>query len=114
MNGNFPNDADGDALRNLIRNASDLSRPILVDFHVALPSEDAAKSLADVTSKLGYKVNIYESPECSLPWTCQCSSRILATHDALGAYQKELAIFAAKFGAHPDGWGSFGNKAEES
>jgi regulator of RNase E activity RraB len=113
MNTDFPEDADGNALRNSIKNGSDLSRPMLVNFQIAVPSEDAAKQLADVTSKLGYKVSVYESPECSLPWTCECSARIVATYDSLGAYQKELAVLAARVDGHPDGWGSFGNKDEE-
>jgi len=112
MNTDFPADADGNALRNFIKNGSDLSRPMLVNFHIAVPHEEAAKGLAGAVWKLGYRVENYPSPECSLPWTCECSVRILATYDALGAFQIELAKLAEPFGGHPDGWGSFGNKDE--
>lgn len=110
MSTKFPNDADGDALQNLVDHGSDLSRPLLINFQVAVPSQESADAFAKVVCKLGYKVSIYESPECALPWTCECSTRAIATYDALIAYQKELAVLATPFGGHPDGWGSFGNK----
>jgi len=109
MDHNFPNDADGDALRRLVDSGNDLSKPMFINFQVAVPDETAAKGLADVASKLGYRVDIYGSPECSLPWTCECSTRMLATYDGVISIEKELADLAAPFRGHPDGWGSFGN-----
>ena len=106
----FPDDADGGALRNIADDGSDLSKPMYVNFQVAVPDEEAATALADVAHKLGYRVSVYETPECSLPWTCECSTRMLATHLGVLAVQAELAELAAPFGGHPDGWGSFGNK----
>jgi regulator of RNase E activity RraB len=110
----FPNDADGDALRRLVNDGSDLSKPMAVDFQVAVPDEAAANKLAEVAYKLGYRVKIYASPECSLPWTCECSTRMVASYDALIAIQKELATLARPFRGHPDGWGSFGNEPDRN
>jgi hypothetical protein len=69
----------------------------------------AAKGLAEVAYKFGYRVRIYASPECSLPWTCECSARMLATYEGVLAVQDELAELSKRFGGHPDGWGTFGN-----
>lgn len=110
MRHDFPNDADGDALRRFVENGSDLFKPMLVDFQVAVPNERAARALADVARKLGYHVKTYASPGCSLPWTCECSTRMIATKDGVIAVQEELAGLAVPFGGHPDGWGSFGNE----
>jgi hypothetical protein len=110
----FPNDTDGDALRRFIDNGSDLSKPMLIDFQIAVPDEAASRGLADVARKLGYHVKSYASPECSLPWTCECSTRMLASYDGVIAVQKELATLATPFGGHPDGWGSFGNDTGET
>jgi hypothetical protein len=110
----FPNDADGDALRLLVNGNSDLSKPMFINFQVAVPDETAAKGLADVAAKLGYRVETYASPECSLPWTCECSTRMLASYDGVIAIQLELAKLATPFGGHPDGWGSFGNDTDET
>ena len=81
MHHDFPNDADGDALRRFVDGGSDLSQPMTIDFQVAVPDEAAANGLAEVVYKLGYRVKIYASPECSLPWTCECSTRMLASDE---------------------------------
>jgi hypothetical protein len=105
----FPSDSDGDALRRVIRDGSDLSKPMFIDFQIAVPNEATAKALANVAIKLGYRVSTYASPKCRLPWTCQCSTRMLATYEAVVAIQEELGEVSAEFGGHPDGWGTFGN-----
>jgi regulator of RNase E activity RraB len=109
----FPNDADGDALRRLVADGSDLTKPMLINFQIAAANDVAARSLADAASKLGYATEIYDSPECSLPWTCECSEKMIAPYEHIIAAQKELAILARRFGGHPDGWGSFGNKPDK-
>ena len=105
----FPNDADGGALERVANDGSDMSKPMFINFQVAIPDEAAAKKLADVVYKLGYRVRIYDSAECSLPWTCECSTRMLATYEGVLALQDELAELSKPFGGHPDGWGTFGN-----
>lgn len=106
----FPNDADGDAVRRLFGGKNDPRRPMCVNFQVAVPDEAAAKSLAEIAWKKGYRISVYPSPECSLPWTCECSTRILADYEGVLAIQNELAELSAPFGGRPDGWGSYGNK----
>lgn len=97
------------ALRNIAEEGSDLSQPIFVDFQIAVPDEHSARELAVAARKLGYHVRVYDSPKCKLPWTCECSTRTLATYDGVIAIQKELATLSEPFGGFPDGWGTFGN-----
>lgn len=105
----FPDDSDGMALRGVSSDGSDLSRPMFIDFQVAVPAEAAAKALAEKAAKLGYRVRVYDSAECTLPWTCECSTRMLATYAGVLAIQVELAEISKPFGGIPDGWGTFGN-----
>jgi len=105
----YPNDADGDALRRIAGDGSDMSKPMLIDFQVAMPDQVSAEKLAKTAEELGYRSAVYESPECSLPWTTECSSRMLATYETVMAAQEELAKLSHPYGGHPDGWGSFGN-----
>lgn len=105
----LPDDPDGRVLQGLAKDGSDLSRPMFIDFQVAVPDESSAKSLAIAAKELGYRVGIYPSPNCSLPWTCECSTRMLATYEGVIAIQDELSAIGARFGGHPDGWGTFGN-----
>jgi hypothetical protein len=114
MQPDLPKDADGDALRRLIKNGSDLSKPILINFQIAVPDETAATAVAAVVRKLGYHADTYASPNCSLPWTCECATRMLASYDGVIAIQNELTSISEPFGGHPDGWGSFGNGASKT
>jgi regulator of RNase E activity RraB len=105
----YPNDSDGDALRRVLADGSDMSKPMFIDFHILVPDEASAKAIADVAAKLGYRVSVYDSPEIDQRWTCQCSTRILATYENVIAIQEELGEISAEFGGRPDGWGTFGN-----
>ncbi|MEM8872959.1 MAG: ribonuclease E inhibitor RraB [Planctomycetota bacterium] len=105
----YPTDADGESLRRLAETGSDMSKPMYINFQVAMPDEASADKLADAARKLGYHVAVYDSPECSLPWTTECSCRMLATYDGVGAVQDELAELSRPHGGHPDGWGTYGN-----
>jgi regulator of RNase E activity RraB len=102
-------DSDGGALRRVVHDGSDMSKPMYIDFQAAVPTEELAEALAREARKLGYHVRIYDSIECRLPWTCVCSTRMLATYDGVIAIQAELYKLSAKFGGIPDGWGTFGN-----
>jgi regulator of RNase E activity RraB len=82
---------------------------MFIDFHIAVPNQAAANALASKTRKLGYHVKIYESAECRLPWTCQCSTRMIASYEGVISVQRELAELSSEFGGIPDGWGTFGN-----
>ena len=100
-------------MRRFVDSGSDLSKPMTIDFQVAVPDEGSAKGLAELAYKLGYRVKIYASPECSLPWTCECSTRMLVSYEGVISIQHELAGLASPFGGHPDGWGGFGNDTGE-
>jgi hypothetical protein len=102
MTGLFPKDADGIALEGIARAGSDLSKPMFVNFHVAVPDEASAKGLAAAADKVGYRVSMYASPKCILPWTCECSTRMLATYESVIAVQAELAEISQPFGGRLD------------
>lgn len=105
----YPNDSDGDALRFVVESGSDMSKPMYIEFQVAMPGGATAKLLAEKAKKLGYRTKVYHSEGCNLPWTCECSTRMLATHESVLAIQAELARLSAPLDGFPDGWGTFGN-----
>ncbi|MEM6561162.1 MAG: ribonuclease E inhibitor RraB [Planctomycetota bacterium] len=109
MSAEYPQDADGKSLRLVAEHGSDMSKPMYIDFQIAVPDEKSANQLAIRAQKLGYRVEVYDSAECSLPWTTQCSTRMLATYDNVIAIQNELAELSRDYGGHPDGWGTYGN-----
>jgi regulator of RNase E activity RraB len=121
MPNEYPNDADGDALRLVASSGNDMSKPMDIDFQVAAPDEATAKRVADEAVKLGYRISIYcddeevdeeesEFEEGGDPWTCECTKAMIPTYDAIIAAQLELDAIAKPLGAYSDGWGTFGNK----
>src|SRR5579884_4006794 len=85
----LPNDSDGNALRQLEADGSDLSRPMAIDFAVAVPSEETGRFVAEKVSSLGFKPDVYYDVD-SDTWTCYCTKTLVPTHDAMVAIQKQL------------------------
>ncbi len=108
MSGSYPKDADGDALRRVVRDGSDMSRPMVIDFFVAVPNEERGREVAAAASTVGYKTKVVRDDE-SKEWTCYCTKSMLATYDTVVSAQKALAGLSAEFEGYPDGWGTFGN-----
>ena len=108
MNESYPDDADGDALRRIAEDGSDMTRPMVIDFHVAAPDQAAAEAIAEAAGQRGYRTKVYRD-EDSNAWTCECSREMVATHAAVMAAQDELDALSRPLSGHSDGWGTFGN-----
>jgi hypothetical protein len=110
----YPNDADGDALRRVAGGGSDMSEPMDVDFQIAAPDESTAMTIAEIAARLGYRTRIYnytedDAEDESHSWTCECSKTMVLTYDAALAAQAELDEIARPLSAYADGWATFGN-----
>jgi hypothetical protein len=103
----YPNDADGDALRRVATD-SDMSRPMAIDFMVAVPDEQSGRAVAEAAQARGYATSV-KRDEPSGGWTCYCTKSMLATHAGVLDAQAELDRVAQPHGGHSDGWGTFGN-----
>lgn len=103
----FPDDADGDALRRTAELA-DMSKPMAIDFMVAVPDRAAGERVVRLASQRGYAATV-EQDEESGEWTCYCTRRMLATYENVVGAQRELDELSAGAGGHSDGWGTFGN-----
>ena len=104
----IPNDADGDAMRRVISSGSDPSRPMVVDFAVAVPNEEKGNRIKQRVQNRGYSVKIYKDEETK-EWTCYCSREMILDHALLLSYQKELDELAQSDEGFSDGWGTYGN-----
>lgn len=104
----YPNDADGDALKRVEDDGSDMSKPMVVDFHIAVPNKVAAEKIAAQVKSLGYSSEIWQDEELG-EWNCECSKAMLATYNEIVLCQKELDRVAKSHGGYTDGWGTFGN-----
>jgi regulator of RNase E activity RraB len=104
----FPNDGDGDALRRIVADGSDLTKPMLVDFQIAAPDETTAKTIGMACHELGYRVRA-SADSGRTTWTVNCATRMVLNYDAVCAVQDELHAIAKAHGGKSDGWGTFGN-----
>ncbi len=103
----LPDDANGDALRRVFLDGSDPSRPMDIDFHVAVPDEVAGEKVAAAASQRGYDTEVVREEDGSL--TCWCTINMLATHQGITDSEELLAKLGAPYGGYPDGWGTYGN-----
>ena len=107
MSVDYPDDADGDVLRNLAADGNDMSRPMSIDFQIAAPDADVAQAVATEAQKLGFEVSVYmnDDPDESgfeddplgaelegfdeddSPFTCECSRVMIPTYDGIMAAQ---------------------------
>ena len=88
----YPDDADGDALRRLVASGADMSKPMDIDFFIAAADEATAKVVADKATELGYRTEICFDDDEGLvdPWTCECTKSMVPTYQAVIAAQAEL------------------------
>jgi Regulator of ribonuclease activity B len=58
----YPLGPDGDALRRLAADGSDMSRPMEIDFAVAVPNESVGNAIAEQARGRGYAVKVVFDP----------------------------------------------------
>lgn len=104
----FPDDADGDAMRKVFDHGSDPDRAMDVDFMIACTSVETGKVIADLAVAKGYAVNVSTDEEDGAV-TCYCTKSMLLDYEALKACQAELDQLARPHEGYIDGWGTFGN-----
>ncbi len=105
---NFPDNADGDALRRLAESGADMTSPMVIDFAVAIPDESTGRAIALKAIEIGYKTNLDQDSESS-EWICYCSKTMFAAYEDVLNCQLELDKIAVAYGGFANGWGAFGN-----
>lgn len=103
----YPKDADGDALRRIAA-GSDMSKPMVIDFAVDVPTEAAGNEVVRLATESGYTPAL-EFDDDTKRWTCYCSKHMVPTYEAVLAAQQELDQLSAPVGGKSDGWGTLGN-----
>ena len=104
----LPDDADGDAIRRVIEDGADLTKPMEIDFAVAFPTRDAGTRFQRALGDKGFRTSL-EHDEGGTTWTCYCAKTMMLTYGSVTGVQGELDEIAKAFGGQIDGWGTFGN-----
>src|ERR1043166_3129020 len=86
---NVPNDADGDALRQLQSDGSDLSKPMKIDFAVSVPSAVIGNAVAQRAEPLGFITDVDYDAETEA-WTCYCTKVVIPEYQPILGIQESL------------------------
>ena len=107
--GSYPDDATGLALGRMAEAGFHMDRAMEIKFQVAAPTERAAQEMAEEARAREHRAEIYDSPECRLPWTCECVVVMIPSYEDVIAAENEFDAIGRKFGGLGDGFGSFGD-----
>jgi hypothetical protein len=103
---NFPDDENGEVLRQMAEQGDDLTLPREIDFSVIFPTEEAALKFAVLLLRNGQKVSFSEYEEGDgLPWQVQAHPFMVPSHENISGYEELLGSEAEAFGGENDGWG---------
>ena len=108
----YPDDADGKALRRIAATGADMMRPMVIEFSVDVPDETAARAVAEGVSTHvsthGYTASVDRDGEDGL-LTVYCARSMLATYRGVVDAQLEINALCTPLGGNCDGWGTWGN-----
>ena len=110
--GSYPDDADGDALRQVADQGSDMSRPMTIDFVISTGDMAKARSIAQLVTEHGYRSDLHPDDEAG-SIEVYCTRRMVATYEGVVACQAELTRLCEPFGVVCDSWGTYGNEGEQ-
>jgi hypothetical protein len=104
----LPDDETGNALRQFQQSGFDLSKPMEMDFFVAVSSKELGDQVAIKVRNLGFKASVEQDEETG-DWTCYCTKTLLPEYAEVVRIEKELTKIAKPYGGYSDGFGSYGN-----
>ena len=85
----LPNDETGEALRQLEANGSDLSKPLNIDFFIAVPSKLIGEEIAILVRNLGFNPSVEQDNETD-DWTCYCTIKIVPDYNEIISIPQKL------------------------
>ncbi len=95
-------------LKEFEKNGFDLTKPMLLDFFVVVPSKANGTDFSSEVAALGFDVNVEYDQETS-EWTCYCSKKIVPELSTVVDIEMRLSQIASKHGGYTDGFGTYGN-----
>lgn len=107
----IPDDDTGLAIKQWAAEGSDLTKPLAIDFFVAVPSQQIGNDFAKSPDLGDFTVSLEKDEETG-KWTCYCTKRMIPDYLAIIDIERRLDAVASRFGAVFDGFGSFGNVDE--
>jgi hypothetical protein len=104
----IPDDATGQALKRLITAGSDLTKPMEVDFFIAVESKEEGDQIAAKVQDVGFKTSLKQDT-VTLDWTCYCTKTIIPQYLEVIEIEQQLSSISELYGGYLDGFSSYGN-----
>jgi hypothetical protein len=112
MDAPYPDDADGDALREVAARGADMSKPMTIEYTILAADVDSARSLAERIATCGYAPRLeVDGQDGSV--SIYCARRMLATYDGVVSCQAQLNELCLSVSAECDGWITSGNRQNQ-
>jgi hypothetical protein len=104
----YPEDENGDALRNMEAHGDDLTKPRNIDFTVIFADARSAEQFAEYFHDLGHKISVEETKtKPDFPWDVIVVKHMVPTYEGVADFEDILQSIADRWGGHNDGWGCF-------
>lgn len=103
----FPNDDNGDALRNMKEAGDDLSKSRTINFSILFDSLDGAQRFLEVIQKLNVDASIEDDSPSAASTDVTVKRDMVPTHKDIGDFEATLERLARPLGGANDGWGCF-------
>jgi len=104
----YPDDADGDALRRVAEHGSNMDEPTKIEFSIDVRSKNAGIAIAEQAATPGYEPDLFFDDETDR-WSAYCGKRMIASYDNVDKGQRELNEIAVEHCSKCDGWVTGGN-----
>ena len=105
----IPNDETGFALKNIIYSGKvELTKPMEIDFFVAVPSLEQGLLLEKRVKELGFNTSV-EQDEIGSTWTCYCQKFMFLDYYKIVEIENMLNTISKEYNGYIDGFGTFGN-----
>jgi len=115
---NFPDDENGDVLRNLFSDGFDFTREYVVDFHAVYATAEYADKVArlyveDLRNGEAL-VNIETKPHEEGGMCLDLAVKMIVSYDSITEFEERLASRTPSTDGFLDGWGVLFDPAEET
>jgi hypothetical protein len=111
----YPDDANGDAIRRMLAAGDNLTCPRDIEFTVVFPNGNVAEQFARHFRTLGYAASIeFAETVEELPWDVIIVKNMEPSHSEIGSFEEALQSVASPLGGRNDGWGCFSEHSSSS
>ncbi|WP_416144561.1 ribonuclease E inhibitor RraB [Planococcus koreensis] len=100
----FPNDEDGQVLKNLYKQGVDFKEPQNLDFVVAVPDQKIGIAVLETLRSDGFTCELEQDEETE-EWTCYCFVTMLLNYEEIIDIQKRLDELSKPYDGYTEGWG---------